>query len=99
MMWEDLHTTGTMGSENGTILLDEEYKNACRITLEKCERYYAITCGIYGGMVHTAFADNDHYREKYEAMKKELQEECKLMLEVFDNVHNETPNFTYTIIS
>ena len=74
MMWEDLHTTGTMGSENGTILLDEEYKKACRITLEKCERYYAITCGIYGGMVHTAFADNDHYREKYEAMKKELQD-------------------------
>ena len=33
------------------------------------------------------------------SMKRELQDECKLMLEVFDDVHNETPNFTYKIIS
>ena len=32
-------------------------------------------------------------------MKKELQEECKEMLKVFDHAHNETPNFTYKIIS
>ncbi len=73
-MWKNLYIAGTVGSEKGEILSDEEYKNACRITLEKCERYYAITCGIYGGMVHTAFSDNNHYQEMYEAMKKDLQE-------------------------
>lgn len=72
-MWKNLYIAGASGSENGIILADEEYKNACRITLEKCEKYYAITCGVYGAMVHTAFADFDNYHEKYDAMKKELQ--------------------------
>ena len=73
-MWKALETIGTMGSESGVILKDEEYKGACQITLEKCERYYAITCGVYGAMVHTAFCDEEDFADKYEAMKKELQE-------------------------
>ena len=72
-MWLSLSTIGCIGSENGEIIADEEYKNSCRITLEKCKRYCAITCGIYGGMVHTAFVDNDHCLEMYEAMKSDLQ--------------------------
>lgn len=32
-------------------------------------------------------------------LNKELQTECKNMLEVFDDVHEETPNFTYKIVS
>jgi len=46
------------------------------------------------------------YKDKYEAhiygyysMPENWQEECKLMLEVFDDVHNETPNFTYKLIN
>lgn len=73
-MWKNLYVEGMIGSENGEILADEEYQNSCRITLEKCESYYAITCGVYGGMVHTAFADSSHYQEMYSAMKKDLQE-------------------------
>ena len=60
-MWKNLYMAGNVGSEGGEILSDEEYKNACRITLEKCEKYYAITCGVYGAMVHTAFSDVNHY--------------------------------------
>ena len=72
-MWINLITRpGISGSEGGIILLDEEYKGACRITLEKCPRYYAITCGIYGEMVHTAFCSKEDSFEKYEAMKSEL---------------------------
>ena len=41
--------SGQTGSENGIIIADEEYKSVCRITLEKCERYYAITCGVSEG--------------------------------------------------
>ncbi|MBR6578937.1 MAG: hypothetical protein IKK74_08335 [Clostridia bacterium] len=73
-MWKDLYIPGKIGSENGEILLDEEYKGACRITLEKCPKYYAITCGVYGAMVHTAFADDSHCQEIYDAMKNDLQE-------------------------
>ena len=72
-MWNSLYAPGEIGSENGEIVADEEYKNACRITLEKCQKYYAITCGIYGAFFHTAFSDADHCQETYEAMKKDLQ--------------------------
>ncbi|MBR5667199.1 MAG: hypothetical protein IKW95_05880 [Lachnospiraceae bacterium] len=71
-MWEQINSLGAKGSENGIILQDEEYKKSCRITLEKCPRYYAITCGVYGAMVHTAFCDYNNYKEIYEAMKEEL---------------------------
>ncbi len=72
-MWKPLYTIGTVGSEYGEIIADEEYNNSCRITLEKCKKYYAITCGIYGSMVHTAFCDADEYKSKYAEMKKDLQ--------------------------
>ena len=73
-MWESIYEEGKFGSENGLIILDEEYKGSCRITLEKCERYYAITCGVYGGMMHTAFCNSTQYQETYNNMKKDLQE-------------------------
>ncbi len=72
-MWESLYIAGATGSEGGVVLADEEYKNACRITLEKCEKYFTITCGIYGSMVHTAFADFENYQSLYNDMKQELQ--------------------------
>lgn len=67
-------TIGEFGSEDGVILMDEEYSGGCRITLEKCERHYAITCGVYGAMVHTTFAGEDDYQKKYDSMKIDLQE-------------------------
>lgn len=73
-MWNSVLISGQTGSEDGIIIADEEYKNACRITLEKCERYYAITCGVYGEMVHTAFTDSEHYKNMYDNMKQDLQE-------------------------
>ena len=71
-MWKDLLPLGERGSENGIVLLDEEYKESCRITLEKCPRWYAITCGVYGAMFHTVFCNEDDYNEIYKAMKEEL---------------------------
>ena len=69
-------TIGKPGSENGTIITDEEYKNSCRITLEKTIRPapYSITCGVYGLMCHTAFAGSEFdAKNMYENMKQELQ--------------------------
>jgi hypothetical protein len=63
---EEGRTLGTQGSEQGIILQDEEYAHETRITLEQCHYPpFAITCGIYGWMVHTTFASS-----KDEAMKR-----------------------------
>ena len=74
-MWKKLEfANGEKGSENGIIIRDEEYKSSCRITLEKCSKYYAITCGVYGAMVHTTFCDEKDSNIMFETMKKELAE-------------------------
>ena len=72
-MWENIYVEGTVGSEGGLILDDEEYAHSCRITVEKCLDCFTITCGVYGSMVHTVFC-GENYKEIYDAMKKELQE-------------------------
>lgn len=78
-MWDAVEkgkTIGQKGSENGCIIADEEYKNSCRITIEKDGAIapYSITCGIYGMMCHTAFAkDEAEAINKYRKMKEELQ--------------------------
>lgn len=73
-MWKKLYVPGAKGSEGGIVYADEEYNEGCRITLEKCPRYYAITCGVYGAMVHTVFRGLEDYQETYGAMKKELED-------------------------
>lgn len=77
-MWKELNTTGERGTEDGIIIKYEEYKDSIRITLETCPRYgknvFAITCGIYGSMVHTCFYDEKEVCTIYELMKLDLQE-------------------------
>lgn len=76
-MWKNYEngsTIGKSGSENGIIIQEEEYQHSCLITLEQCERHYAITCGIYGSFVHTVFCGADSYEKIYEAMKLKLQD-------------------------
>jgi hypothetical protein len=58
--WSDFDggaTVGQPGSERGVIVRDEEHSLGARITLERNGQIapYAITCGIYGWMVHTRF--------------------------------------------
>ena len=50
-------TLGGKGSESGVILCDEEHPQEARITLERgaTAAPFAITCGIYGCMMHTRF--------------------------------------------
>lgn len=68
-------TIGETGSEDGVILRDEEYSAGARITLERNSRPtpFAITCGIYGWMVHTRFFPTEQTaNEAFEAMKAGL---------------------------
>jgi hypothetical protein len=52
---------GQVGSEGGTIILDDELPHLARITVEQKRSeyppgdHYAITIGIYNVLVHTAF--------------------------------------------
>lgn len=78
-MWNKIdngHTIGTEGNENGIILKDEEHYEGARITLEKDAHGipFAITCGIYGLMAHTAFAGSEKEAlNKYNEMKQCIQ--------------------------
>lgn len=71
-MWRQIDSIGMVGSEGGIIIEDEEYEGQCRITRERCEKYDAITCGVYGDMAHTAFSSSEQSKDVYEQMKIDL---------------------------
>lgn len=65
-------TVGHQGSEKGITIRDEEHSRGARITLERDagDVPFAITCGIYGWMVHTRFLGNQvDAVQEYEQMK------------------------------
>jgi hypothetical protein len=73
----DEHAVGAApGSEGGTVVIDEEHDpRGARITLERDAKAApaAITCGLYGWMMHTRrFSDTATARSEYEAMKIDL---------------------------
>ncbi|MGP8187674.1 MAG: hypothetical protein ACLQKY_16555 [Terracidiphilus sp.] len=73
--FENGSTLGQTGSEAGTIVRDEEHALGARISLER-DTYvapFAITCGIYGWMLHTRFFGSQEEAEtQYDAMKQAL---------------------------
>ena len=76
-MWHPFkagNTIGTPGSEAGTIVIDDEHVVGGRITLEREGRTrFAITCGIYGWMMHTRFFSNEvEAKLAFDAMKEAL---------------------------
>ncbi len=69
------NSIGQQGSEDGIIVRDEEHSDGARITLERDGRTapFAITCGIYGWMVHTRFFDTEFKAQgEFEIMEVEL---------------------------
>jgi hypothetical protein len=78
IQYEDGKTVGTTGSEGGVILRDEECPDGARITLEEGTQMgvpFAITCGVYGWMVHTRFiADQPTAEDAYDKMKLGLED-------------------------
>jgi hypothetical protein len=77
-MWNTFdqgNSRGQVGSEHGTIIQDEEHTLGARITLEKdgITAPFAITCGIYGWMVHTRFFSGEaEALAQFESMKAAL---------------------------
>lgn len=73
--FEKRTTIGAIGSEGGAILRDEMHPDGARITLERTATRFAITCGVYGWMVHTRFfATESEAVAAYEEMKPALAE-------------------------
>ncbi len=69
---DDGATLGQTGSEEGMIVRDEEHSLGARITLERAASVapFAITCGIYGWMMHTRFFSTEAEAEaQYDLMK------------------------------
>lgn len=76
-IYEEGKTVGLEGAEKGRIIKDEEHVYGARITLEEgCEGIpFAITCAIYGLIVHTALAaDIMDAVEKYSSMQEEISD-------------------------
>ncbi|MGA2338951.1 MAG: hypothetical protein ABSF75_03570 [Terracidiphilus sp.] len=74
---ESGETLGQTGSEEGNVVRDEEHSLGARITLERDVRIapFAITCGIYGWMIHTRFFSFQPEAEtQYDLMKTALSE-------------------------
>ena len=72
-MWEDGDLLRREGGEGGQVLKDEICTKGCRVTLEKCPTYYAITCGVFGTFCHTTFCSEQENLALYEQIKDELQ--------------------------
>jgi len=73
--FEDSATLGQVGSEEGIVVRDEAHSLGARITLERDAPIapFAITCGIYGWMMHTRFFGSDSEAEtQYGLMKNSL---------------------------
>ena len=79
MPWQPYQRGGSIGetgSESGKITRDEEHTEGARITLERLKGRaapFAITCGIYGWMVHTLYAgDEEEAALVFDRMKEDL---------------------------
>ena len=63
--------------------------------------FYGANWDALFDLMRNVFSDNKDYMIEihgYYSMKKDLQNECKTMLSVFDAIHDEKPRFTYEII-
>lgn len=78
--WHDYDagfSIGTVGSDGGAIVRDEEHPSGARITLEEesSSAPFSVACGIYGWMLHTRyFSDEAEAQDEYDRMKDELEE-------------------------
>lgn len=73
--FDDGATLSLPGSEEGTVVRDEEHSLGARITIERAAQVapFAVTCGIYGWMMHTCYFSSEAEAEsQYDLMKDSL---------------------------
>jgi hypothetical protein len=97
--FEDCSTLGRNGSSGGNILRDEEHSDGARITLEKDTDVapFAITCGVYGNLVHTRFFDSeDEANSQYDQMKNALS---SILVQREDSGGEDSPSLNQKLTS
>ena len=58
---------------NCNVLLDEEHRDLCRITAEKCdEGHIAVVCTVYGLMIRSLICVEDRFPDFCRALKRDL---------------------------
>lgn len=72
--FDEGRSIGHVGTEKGIIMRDEEHGDGARITLERGGYTpFAITCGLYGWMMHTCFFSTEQSAQQaFEDMKRGL---------------------------
>lgn len=64
--------------------------------------YYGENWDALWDLMRDVFSVNEKFIVElhgFYSLDDDLRDECKLMLQVFDDVHDETENFSYEIIS
>jgi hypothetical protein len=98
--FENGTTVGATGSEGGTILRDELQPDGARITVERTASGFAITCGVYGWMVHTRFfASEREAVVAYEEMKPALAEILARLPAEDDDVEAAVPQVAESLVA
>lgn len=85
---------GSVGSESGIIVKDEEWEYSARITIEKDDQIapFSITLGIYGLAFHTNFYSTiDKAKQDFKWYKFKIEEILKLY-EVEESERNDQCN-------
>ena len=60
---------------NGSAILRQRERSVDLLeNVENLVNSIAITCGVYGSMMHTTFCDKSHSQEVFDNMKRDLQE-------------------------
>jgi hypothetical protein len=71
--YDDGQSVGSVGSEGGEILRDEEHEAGARVTLKRGSRYISVSCNVYGWMDHTRFFGSlTEAQREYILMKSSL---------------------------
>ena len=89
------YSVGTVGADGGAIVRDEEHEAGARITLEEegNSAPFAVTCGIYGWMLHTRyFSEESEADDEYDQMKNELDGILESIPAEEENLDEETEN-------
>ncbi len=71
--YKDGRTIGTLGTEGGVILQDEEHPRGGRVTLKRGETFISVSAHIYGKIDHTRFFNSvPEAQRDFEVMKTML---------------------------
>ena len=71
--YNDGRSIGSVGTEGGVILRDEEHEAGARVTLKRGDSYISVSCNVYGWIDHTRFFGSvTEAQREYILMKSSL---------------------------